>query len=118
MVEVRFRSNLIVRQLLDAAQRLCGKAAVDGFRHDFAEVQSRHTQRVFSIADGLINGTFLSPQFHESLRERLARLGIDLNLLDEDALAVVDEPDAIWQQLIRDAFSEDKKSDDRAVDNA
>ena len=99
LVEIGFRGNLVVQQLLNEAQDIGGEDFAAELRSRVAEVQEHHTIRLFTAVNGLLEMTFLDRQFHDGLPALLAGDRLGPIAPDVDLLRALDESDSQWQSL-------------------
>lgn len=99
MVEMGFRSNITIREIVDMAADLCGAEFAQSFRLDLAEQQIRHTQSLVEGANLLVETTLANQDFHGKLESLLAEDGIDLAHLEDAPFDTVTAGDEIWYEL-------------------
>jgi hypothetical protein len=100
MIEAGFRGNLLVQRILDAASELGGDP--DSLKERLGALQANHTERLFVVANRLIETTILDPAFQRDLRALLAEDGVASSLLDADPMAAFEQGDLLWQYLAND----------------
>jgi hypothetical protein len=103
MVEIGFRGNLVMKLILGATRDLVGESAAQRLTTDLAAIQAEHTQRLFEVANELLERTVLNPEFHGQLRTMLAADGFGPNIFDDDPLEAFEEADRLWEVLGSDA---------------
>jgi hypothetical protein len=99
MVEMGFRSNITIREIVQIAVDLCGDTFATELREDLAAQQIGHTTSLFEAASVLMESTLVSPAFHGRLAGLLAEDGIDVAVVQDDVLEAVASGDAIWYEL-------------------
>lgn len=100
-VEVGFRSNLIVQQLLDLAEELAGVSFAARLRPVLAEELDQHAETLFYATNELLERTLLSSEFHDDeLPRLLAANRVDVQQLRAQPAVAMRETDALWSRLV------------------
>lgn len=100
MVEIGFRGNLVVKLILDAARDQLGEAEAEEFLSALGAIQADHTQRLFDVANQVLEMTVLNPDFHRQLRTMVAADGFDPAVFDADPLEAFEAADRVWEELV------------------
>jgi hypothetical protein len=100
MVELSFRSNIVVQRLIDAAGAVELPELSQKLAQSLAAVQDAHTANLFNVGNELLELTLFNADFHASVPDVLEQDGFDLSLLDEAPLDFFEAADGFWQVLV------------------